>query len=189
MTDRADRSGSPSATRDRADILKEIEQATRQAHVEFKAERAAVRQREAETDPPLFARRARRRKVVLFSLLSLALAALTGLNLAGYGPLRLTQQPPSPAETDHMLRSTLYMAVMDIEAYRQATGALPRQFADLGIKGSGSWIYEPLGGGNYTLTFSDGRSRVTYISTRSPEVFFTGLTLLGQPRETAGAKP
>lgn len=183
MTDRAGRSGSPSATRDRADIFREIEKATQEAHTEFKAERAAIQEREAETDPAVRASRARRRKAAAASLLSALFAALTGLNLSGYGPLRLAQQSPSSQEVEHMLRSTLYMGVMDIEAYRQATGNLPRQFSELGIRGSGSWIYEPLAGGNYTLTFSDGEHKMTYISTRSLEGYFAGLEPLGQPKE------
>lgn len=148
-----------------------------------------MRELEAGIDPAGFTPRARHRKLITVCLLCTLLAALTALNFAGYGPFRLARLSPSPRQIEHMLRSTLYMAVMDIEAYRRDRGALPRQFADLGIRGSGSWIYEPLGARQYSLTFSDGQRKMTYVSTRSPEFYFAGLSLLNQEGGKEGVKP
>ncbi len=162
---------------DRSSILEEMRKTTLEAHTAHVAERKLSREKKAEHAPSLALARARRRKVLWASLLAGPCVVLTVLNLTGHGPFHIGTQPPSPVETDRMLRSSLYMGVMDIEWYREARGALPRGLVEAGLQDMAglAWTYKAGDREHYVLMLSGDGRVLAYDSDRTPKSYFADL--------------
>ena len=160
---------------ERSAVFEEIRGAAREADSEVAAESAARRQREAEADPALLAARLRRRHLISMTVIYTACLALTTFNLSGLGLARL-RHPADPAgDTDLRMRSTLYMAVMDIESFRQEHGSLPASPAEADLPALVQWNYQILEGGRYRISVSEGERTMTYDSILTPDEHFAGL--------------
>lgn len=171
---------------DRSAILEEMRKTTLEAHTEHVAERKLSREKKAEHAPAVALARARRRKALWAVLLSVPCLVLTVLNLTGHGPFHIRTPPPSPVETERMLRSSLYVGVRDIEGYREARGALPQGLIEAGLQEMEglTWAYNPDGTKHYVLTLSGEGRVLAYDSDRTPESYFSDLATVTKGKGT-----
>jgi hypothetical protein len=171
---------------DRSAILEEMRKTTLEAHTEHVAERKLSREKRTEHAPAVALARARSRKVLWASLLAVPCLVLTVLNLTGHGPFHIGTPPPSPVETDRMLRSSLYMGVMDIEGYREDRGALPADLIEVGVpdRSDWTWTYNPLDVKRFVLTLSGEGRVLAYDSDRTPEGYFSDLATVTKGKRT-----
>ena len=171
---------------DRSAILEEMRKTTLAAHTEHVAERKLSLEKKAEHAPAVVVGRARRRKVLWVYLLAVPCLVLTVLNLTGHGPFHIGTPPPSPVETDRMLRSSLYMGMRDIEGYREDRGALPRGLVEAGLQdmAGSTWAYRTRDREHYVLTLSGENRVLAYDSERTPEAYFSDLATVTKGKGT-----
>lgn len=164
-------SGSPSA------IDEEIRRVAQKAESTLRSEKTA-REEKVATNAVERSGRSHGRKVWSSSLILTGFLALSVLNLSGHGPFRIDPPVRSADETDRLLQSTLYSAVMDVEAFRSEKGQLPGTLEELGVSDPGSWSYQVLDDRRYRLSLIDGARALTYDCSKPPEQYFADLSMI-----------